>query len=89
VYLSDLAVTRNSFLTICTAHSYPEELADRAWDNVGLLLENSKLPTNMTGRERVLLTNDLTPDVVDEAIAYKVSVIVAYRQFPWPCPLVI
>ncbi|KAL1899210.1 hypothetical protein Sste5346_003132 [Sporothrix stenoceras] len=58
---------------------YPEELADRSWDNVGLLLENSKLPTDKPGRERVLLTNDLTPDVVDEAIAYKVSVIVAYH----------
>ena len=28
----------------------------------------------------MLLTNDLTPDVVEEAIAYKVTIIVAYRE---------
>ncbi|CAK7222213.1 hypothetical protein SBRCBS47491_004789 [Sporothrix bragantina] len=57
---------------------YPEELADRAWDNVGLLLENSKLPEG-PDRNRVLLTNDLTPDVVEEAISYQVSIIVSYH----------
>ena len=31
----------------------------------------------------MLLTNDLTPDVVEEAISYQVSVIVSYRElFP-------
>ncbi|CAK7221470.1 hypothetical protein SEUCBS140593_004580 [Sporothrix eucalyptigena] len=59
---------------------YPEELADKAWDNVGLLLENSRLDDQPV-RKRVLLTNDLTPDVVDEAISYQVSVIVAYHPF--------
>ncbi|ERT02734.1 YbgI/family dinuclear metal center protein [Sporothrix schenckii ATCC 58251] len=58
---------------------FPEELADRAWDNVGLLLENSRQPTSATENQRVLLTNDLTPDVVEEAIAYNVTVIVAYH----------
>ncbi|KIH89063.1 ngg1 interacting factor [Sporothrix brasiliensis 5110] len=58
---------------------FPEELADRTWDNVGLLLENSRQPTSATESQRVLLTNDLTPDVVEEAIAYNVTVIVAYH----------
>ncbi|CAK7208841.1 hypothetical protein SCUCBS95973_000247 [Sporothrix curviconia] len=57
---------------------FPEELADRSWDNVGLLLENSKLP-EAPDRKRVLLTNDLTPDVVEEAISFQVSVIVSYH----------
>ncbi len=48
------------------------------WDNVGLLLEPSKNPTV----ERVLLTNDLTEEVVDEALSLpgkKVGLIVSYH----------
>jgi putative NIF3 family GTP cyclohydrolase 1 type 2 len=73
--------------------SYPEELADRAWDNVGLLQENIEPAAGSVPRRvlqniepacssvppRVLLTNDLTVDVAEEAIAKKVSVIVSYR----------
>ncbi|KAH8843878.1 hypothetical protein MCOR27_000222 [Pyricularia oryzae] len=55
---------------------YPEELADRAWDNVGLLLENTEDPGLAPV---VLLTNDLTGAVVDEAIAKNASVIVSYH----------
>ncbi|TPX18241.1 uncharacterized protein E0L32_002750 [Thyridium curvatum] len=57
---------------------YPEELADRAWDNVGLLLENSEQASEAT--PTVLLTNDLTPEVAEEAIAKGASVIVTYRK---------
>jgi putative NIF3 family GTP cyclohydrolase 1 type 2 len=56
---------------------YPEELADRSWDNVGLLLENIK---SDKGSPRVLVTNDLTISVAEEAIQRKVSVIVSYRE---------
>ncbi|KAH6623549.1 GTP cyclohydrolase 1 type 2/Nif3 [Chaetomium tenue] len=59
---------------------YPEELADRAWDNVGLLQENIN-PTSGTVPPRVLLTNDLTPSVAEEAIKKKASVIVSYHPF--------
>lgn len=58
---------------------YPEELADRAWDNVGLLQENIN-PTSGTVPPRVLLTNDLTISVAEEAIQKKASVIVSYRM---------
>ncbi|KAI0397592.1 GTP cyclohydrolase 1 type 2/Nif3 [Xylariaceae sp. FL0594] len=60
---------------------YPEELADKSWDNTGLLLdqapshpaaENGSTPT-------VLLTNDLTSVVVDEALEKKANVIVCYH----------
>ncbi|KAL2135147.1 hypothetical protein VTI74DRAFT_9578 [Chaetomium olivicolor] len=58
---------------------YPEELADRAWDNVGLLQENID---NLSGvPQRVLLTNDLTLRVVEEAIQKNISVIVSYHPF--------
>lgn len=62
---------------------YPEELADRSWDNVGLLLENVK-PTSAAkeeGHPTVLVTNDLTIKVAEEAIRQKVTVIVSYREF--------
>lgn len=61
--------------------SYPLELADRTWDNVGLLLGNSHLP-NSPGKHVVLVTNDLTPDVAEEAISKQASVIVTYRAGP-------
>ncbi len=64
---------------------YPEELADRAWDNVGLLQENIDLSSNPGSRPAaptVLLTNDLTVWVAEEAIRKKVSVIVSYRKSP-------
>ena len=65
--------------------SYPEELADRAWDNVGLLQENIK-PASGTVPARVLLTNDLTVRVAEEAIQKKASVIVSYRTAPTQTP---
>ncbi|KAL2143475.1 hypothetical protein VTI28DRAFT_10396 [Corynascus sepedonium] len=59
---------------------YPEELADRAWDNVGLLQENINPPSGCLP-SRVLLTNDLTLRVAEEAINKQASVIVSYHPF--------
>ncbi|KAL2163448.1 hypothetical protein VTH06DRAFT_5505 [Thermothelomyces fergusii] len=59
---------------------YPEELADRAWDNVGLLQENMVPPSGAVP-SRVLLTNDLTLRVAEEAIEKQASVIVSYHPF--------
>ncbi|KAK4143052.1 GTP cyclohydrolase 1 type 2/Nif3 [Dichotomopilus funicola] len=59
---------------------YPEELADRAWDNVGLLQENIA-PAEGSVPARVLLTNDLTLRVAEEAIQKKASVIISYHPF--------
>ncbi|KAE8310206.1 FAD binding domain-containing protein [Aspergillus transmontanensis] len=57
---------------------YPETLADKSWDNTGLLLE---APFNPIRRQNnsVLLAIDLTKAVADEAIARKDSAIVAYH----------
>ncbi|KAL2255800.1 hypothetical protein VTK26DRAFT_2685 [Humicola hyalothermophila] len=57
---------------------YPEELADRAWDNVGLLQENM---ASDSVPSRVMLTNDLTLAVAEEAIRKQASVIVSYHPF--------
>jgi putative NIF3 family GTP cyclohydrolase 1 type 2 len=59
---------------------YPEEIADRSWDNVGLLVGNSEEDTKQ--KKRVLVTNDLTYQVAMDAIEQDVSVIVSYREFP-------
>lgn len=76
---------RNFLLTYDHNHTtrYPEELADRAWDNVGLLLENfAPADPASAPPPLVLLTNDVTPTVVDEAIAKRATVIVSYRKEP-------
>lgn len=57
---------------------YPEELADRSWDNVGLLLGNSDAEGK---KPKVLVTNDLTWQVAQDAIKQEVCVIVSYRMF--------
>lgn len=65
--------------------SYPEELADRRWDNVGLLLGNIETPDSRQPKSPVvLLTNDLTYAVAEEAIQKNASVIVSYRESPAP-----
>ncbi|PYH84177.1 NGG1 interacting factor Nif3 [Aspergillus uvarum CBS 121591] len=57
---------------------YPESLADKSWDNTGLLLE---APFNASRRQKnsVLLAIDLTKAVADEAIARRDSIVVAYH----------
>jgi len=57
---------------------YPEEIADRSWDNVGLLVGNSE--EDAKEKKRVMVTNDLTYQVAMDAIKQDVSVIVSYRK---------
>ena len=53
----------------------PLQLAE-SWDNVGLLVE----PTKCQTVKKILLTNDLTEEVIDEAIKIRdVNFIVAYH----------
>ncbi|KAL7963953.1 NGG1p interacting factor 3 [Trichoderma sp. SZMC 28014] len=59
---------------------YPEELADRKWDNVGLLIDNSDDDTKKR-QPTVMVTNDLTFQVAVDAIGQGVSVIVSYHPF--------
>lgn len=56
---------------------YPERLADKSFDNTGLLLEAPYRPGHL--KNSVLLTIDLTKGVADEAIARKDSIIVTYH----------
>ncbi|GAM36671.1 hypothetical protein TCE0_018f05942 [Talaromyces pinophilus] len=57
---------------------YPESLADKSFDNTGLLLESPYNPNSQL-KNTVLLTTDLTKAVADEAIARRDSIIVTYH----------
>ncbi|PNS14365.1 Protein NIF3 [Sphaceloma murrayae] len=57
---------------------YPESLADKSFDNTGLLLEAPFDPIRRQ-MNSALLTIDLTKAVADEAIERNDSIIVAYR----------
>ncbi len=62
---------------------YPTSLADKTWDNTGLLLD-CPFPTSSTSSSsptKILLTIDLTSSVADEAIEQKASLILAYHPF--------
>ena len=60
---------------------YPEGLADKSFDNTGLLLESpiNKFRKNKL-KNSVLLTIDVTTAVTDEAIEKEVSLIISYRK---------
>ena len=58
---------------------YPEALADKSFDNTGLLLEAPFISSRPRNRNSVLLTVDLTRAVAEEAIEDNHSVVVAYH----------
>ncbi|KEG12256.1 NGG1 interacting factor 3 [Trypanosoma grayi] len=53
----------------------PLRLADRSWDNVGILVESPD--ANNSGI--VVLTIDLTPEVMEECLHHNAEVVVAYH----------
>lgn len=53
----------------------PLNIAVVDWDNVGLLVE----PTEPLEVKRILLTNDLTEPVLEEAISKNVNLIISYH----------
>lgn len=66
VKLRDLLFVLNKFA--------PENTAE-SWDNVGLLVE----PYNYSYVQKILLTNDLTEKVMDEAVSLEVNFILTYH----------
>ncbi|KAK6354620.1 hypothetical protein TWF696_003761 [Orbilia brochopaga] len=61
---------------------YPEHLADKAWDNTGLLLAPPPLPSQTSASlktPKVLLTVDLTTAVATEAINVNAAMVVTYH----------
>ena len=52
----------------------PKSMAE-SWDNVGLLVE----PVTKKNIERILLTNDLTEDVMEEAVKACADLIISYH----------
>ncbi|EEQ30433.1 hypothetical protein McanMca71_002321 [Microsporum canis] len=69
----------SSAVVRCMQRIYPECLADKSFDNTGLLLE-APLNRHRRLRNSVLLTVDLTKAVADEAISRGYSIIIAYRM---------
>lgn len=59
---------------------YPLKLADKSWDNTGLLLDSSA-DANETDICSILLTIDLTQSVAEEAVEKKSNLILAYHPF--------
>ena len=64
--VKDIVKTLQSFAPLTLAES---------WDNVGLLVD----PMTTTKVKTILLTNDLTEDVVDEAKKFNANFIVTYH----------
>lgn len=52
----------------------PKSLAE-SWDNVGLLVQ----PITKKNVKKILLTNDLTEDVVEEAVKLCTDLIISYH----------
>lgn len=67
------AMDLKQFVSRFESH-FPPQLAEK-WDNVGLLVE----PTGYKPVSRVMLTNDLTEDVLEECVEKKADLIVSYH----------
>lgn len=68
--------TRQAIVDACELIA-PLRYADRTWDNVGLLLEGGRACV-----QKLLVCNDMTTNVVQEAIDTNVDFIVSYHP-PW------
>ncbi|KMQ95505.1 nif3-like protein 1 protein [Lasius niger] len=60
---------------VSAIHKFADISLAASWDNVGLLIE----PTEPKIVSCILLTNDLTEDVMDEAIELKTDLIITYH----------
>ena len=77
-YTTDKASPFTRAVVSAVRKLYPENLADKSFDNTGLLLEAPFDPIRRQ-MNSVLLTIDLTKAVADEAIDRKDCVVVAYH----------
>jgi hypothetical protein len=60
---------------IDSLNTYANTLLAASWDNVGLLIE----PTEPKNISHILLTNDLTEKVMQEAIDIEANMIISYH----------
>lgn len=60
---------------------YPPALAEKEWDNTGLLIDCSNDELTKSQELRIVLTIDLTEAVCDEAITNRADCIIAYHPF--------
>ncbi|MCJ1307774.1 hypothetical protein MMC25_001422 [Agyrium rufum] len=78
LYFTKFQPTTYRWISRQDEYEYPEQLADKSFDNTGLLLEAPFDPIRRQ-MNSVLLTIDLTKAVADEAIERKDCVVVAYH----------
>ncbi|XP_029172665.1 NIF3-like protein 1 [Nylanderia fulva] len=60
---------------VSVINAFADNSLAASWDNIGLLIE----PTEPKNVSSILLTNDLTEDVMDEAIGLKTDLIITYH----------
>ncbi|OBA23743.1 NGG1p interacting factor 3 [Metschnikowia bicuspidata var. bicuspidata NRRL YB-4993] len=61
---------------------YPLHLADKSWDNTGLLVDSSSETAPESEEKcKILLTIDLTQSVASEAVKNNSNVVIAYHPF--------
>jgi len=60
---------------VARLHKFAPPWLSESWDNVGLLVE----PSSPHTVDKLLLTNDLTEPVADEAVGVKVGMILSYH----------
>ncbi|CAI5759206.1 unnamed protein product [Candida verbasci] len=77
-------MSRNSVKRVVNAIQkfYPTSLADKTWDNTGLLVDSSFEDSSTISKTiKILLTIDLTQSVAEEAVNKNVNFILAYHPF--------
>lgn len=79
-YVSFISRSLSNFILTLVQKLYPLHLADKSWDNTGLLVDSSTEDGNAEGC-KILLTVDLTQNVADEAVATNSNVVIAYHPF--------
>jgi len=62
----------------CLNERFPTRLAEK-WDNVGLLVEPTSFAKQNKLINKIMLTNDLTEPVIEEAIQQKTQLILSYH----------
>ncbi|KAF7999668.1 hypothetical protein HF325_005517 [Metschnikowia pulcherrima] len=72
--------TSNLYSVTLVQNLYPPHLADKPWDNTGLVVD-SFTENGDAGGYKILLTVDLTENVADEAVATNSNVVIAYHPF--------
>ena len=80
-YNNSLGVKASNHYSVTLVQNlYPLHLADKPWDNTGLVVDSFTENGDAEGY-KILLTVDLTQNVADEAVATNSNVVIAYHPY--------